>query len=148
MIYCGYQGVGKTSYCKTHPNCVDLDSSNFEKVANWEVKYVNSAIDIESKGNNVFISAHREVIEYLTKINHKFILVIPSDNKKIWGLRLTLRYEITKQTYALKALNDFKRNFSSDMKYYKSLQCKKVFVSAVRVLTNLEEQFQEGVTTR
>ena len=43
MIYCGYQGCGKSTYCRTHNNTVDLDSSFFKKVDKWEENYINIA---------------------------------------------------------------------------------------------------------
>ena len=147
MIYCGYQGVGKTSYCKSHPDCIDLDSSIFVKDDGWEKDYVKHAIMLSDDGNkNVFISAHKEVIKELQKINRDFVLIIPDEPASVWKLRLKLRYKLTKELYALKALSDFKKNFKKDMKFYREIHCRKILVKAIRVLTSLEEELEnEGI---
>ena len=80
MIYCGYQGCGKSTYCRTHKNTVDLDSSAFKKTENWEKNYVDLAKKL-SDNNKVFISAHKKVIEYLINNNIEFELIIPQMDK-------------------------------------------------------------------
>lgn len=87
MIYCGYQGCGKSTYCRNNPNTtVDLDSSMFVKNPGWEVKYVNTALAFSDLGKKVFISAHKIVIEYLVQNNIPFELFIPAQDPIDWLL--------------------------------------------------------------
>lgn len=120
MIYCGYQGVGKSTYCRNNPNTtVDLDSSNFKKVADWYVDYVKTAINLSKSGKKVFISAHKEVICYLIYCGEcDFELIIPADNKELWAKRLEFRYTKNKTVPNLKAIHDFNLNFEEDMHFY------------------------------
>lgn len=120
MIYCGYQGVGKSTYCRNNPNTtVDLDSSNFKKVTDWYVDYVKTAIALSKNGKNVFISAHKEVILYLIYYGkYDFELIIPADDKELWAKRLEFRYMKNKTVPNLKAIHDFNINFKEDMRFY------------------------------
>ena len=118
MIICGYQGCGKTTYCKTHNNAIDLDSSMFIKKEGWEVNYVETALKISETGQNVFISAHREVISYLIYHKYDFELIIPADDKELWAKRLEFRYMKNKTVPNLKAIHDFNINFEEDMHFY------------------------------
>lgn len=139
MIYCGYQGCGKTTYCKTHPDTtIDLDSSAFVKRDGWEKIYINIALAFSDLGKNVFISAHRQVIEYLTKNSIPFELLIPVQNPKAWRSRLEFRYNIDPTQGNLNALLDFDKNFESDMAFYAKLDCVKHEISA-KVITNIGE---------
>ena len=118
MIYCGYQGVGKSTYCRNNPNTtVDLDSSNFEKVDNWYVDYVETAVRL-SKDKDVFISAHKEVLAYLRRQDYYFELIVPEDSKELWAKRLEFRYFKNPTIANLKALHDFNLNFDKDMDLY------------------------------
>ena len=73
MLICGYQGVGKSTYCRNNPETtVDLDSSNFKKTDNWEENYIKTALGFVGNDKNVFISAHKVVIEYLIANNIPF----------------------------------------------------------------------------
>lgn len=139
MIYCGYQGCGKSTYCKANPDTtVDLDSSAFVKREGWEEIYVQIAKTISELGKNVFISAHRQVIEYLTANKIPFELLIPAQNPKAWRNRLEFRYNINPTQGNLNALLDFDKNFETDMAFYASLDCVKHEVSA-KVITNIDE---------
>lgn len=92
MIYCGYQGSGKSTYCRNNPNTtVDLDSSAFVKVAGWEENYVRTAVALAGD-KNVFISAHRVVIEYCMNNNIPFVVLAPSQSKEAWRACLEFRY--------------------------------------------------------
>lgn len=138
MIYCGYQGCGKTTYCKNNPNTtVDLDSSAFVKTNGWEENYVNIARSLSDNGKKVFISAHRVVIQYLVNNAIPFELLIPAQNPKAWRNRLEFRYNLNPTRGNLNALLDFDQNFESDMAFYATLNCVKHEISA-RIVTNLE----------
>lgn len=137
MIICGYQGCGKSTYCKAHPDTtVDLDSSMFVKREGWEVNYVAIATALSSMGKKVFISAHKQVIEYLTKSKIPFELLIPAQNPKAWRSRLEFRYNVNPIQANLNALLDFDKNFENDMAFYATLDCVKHEISA-KVVTNI-----------
>lgn len=142
MIYCGYQGCGKTTYCKAHPDTtIDLDSSMFVKLPGWEKGYVCIASHLSNLGKNVFISAHKQVIEYLTKNSIPFELLIPAQNPKAWRNRLEFRYNISPTQGNLNALLDFDKNFETDMAFYETLTCIKHYVSA-KVVTTIDDFIQ------
>lgn len=139
MIICGYQGCGKTTYCASHPDTtVDLDSSMFIKREGWEKSYVEIAKAFSDLGKKVFISAHRQVIEYLVANDIYFELLIPAQNPKAWRNRLEFRYNVNPAQGNLNALLDFDKNFDTDMAFYESLDCVKHEVSA-KVVTNIGE---------
>lgn len=140
MIYCGYQGVGKSTYCRNNPSTtIDLDSSAFIKTENWEAKYIEIAYELSKKGKNVFISAHKVVINYLISNNIPFELLIPEQNKYAWRSRLEFRYNINPTRGNMNALLDFDKNYESDMEFYKTLNCVKHYISA-HIVTNIESE--------
>ena len=140
MIYCGYQGCGKSTYCRTHKNTVDLDSSAFKKTENWEKNYVDLAKKL-SDNNKVFISAHKKVIEYLINNNIEFELIIPQMDKLAWRSRLEFRYFKNQTQGNLNAILDFDKNFDNDMEFYKKVENKGITVHKVSatVITNIGE---------
>ena len=142
MIYCGYQGCGKTTYCKNHPDTtIDLDSSAFVKREGWEEVYVNIAVAFSNLGKNVFISAHKQVIEYLIANEIPFELLIPAQNPKAWRNRLEFRYNVSPTQGNLNALLDFDKNFETDMTFYETLNCVKHYISA-KVITTIGDFIQ------
>lgn len=137
MIICGYQGCGKSTYCKANPDTtVDLDSSLFVKREDWEAEYVKIARAFSELGKKVFISAHKQVIEYLTANKIPFELLIPAQNPKAWRNRLEFRYNVNPIQANLNALLDFDKNFENDMAFYATLDCVKHEISA-KVVTNI-----------
>lgn len=137
MIYCGYQGCGKSTYCRNNPNTtVDLDSSMFVKNPGWEVKYVNTALAFSDLGKKVFISAHKIVIEYLVQNNIPFELLIPAQDPKAWRNRLAFRYNLNPTQGNLNAIYDFNKNYEIDMAFYATLNCVKHFISA-KIVTDI-----------
>lgn len=137
MIICGYQGCGKTTYCKSCPDdTVDLDSSMFVKRDGWENAYVMIAAALSNAGKKVFISAHRQVIKRLMENKIYFELLIPAQNSKAWRNRLEFRYNVNPTQGNLNALLDFDKNYEEDMQFYASLDCVKHEISA-KVTTNI-----------
>ena len=77
VIVSGYQGVGKTTYTKTHENCLDLESSNYNKSnPNWVEEYVADILAVKDK-EVLFISSHQAVRDLLDSKQVNFIFVIP-----------------------------------------------------------------------
>lgn len=139
MIYCGYQGCGKSTYCKAHPDtAVDLDSSMFVKREGWEMNYVAIAAALSNLGKKVFISAHQLVINYLLSTGIEFELLIPAQDAKAWRNRLEFRYRINPTQCNLNALLDFDKNFETDMAFYDTLSCVKHHISA-EIITNIDD---------
>lgn len=139
MIYCGYQGSGKSTYCRNNPTTtVDLDSSAFVKCENWEKGYVETARNL-ANGKNVFISAHKEVIEYCIANGVEFAILAPSQNKETWRSRLEFRYHKNPTLPNFKAIADFEKNFDSDLAYYRRLETLGVMVKWIEatVVTNI-----------
>ena len=141
MIVCGYQGCGKTTYCKNHKSAIDLDSSNFNKTEKWEAQYLRVALSLSEAGYNVFISAHPEVIFYCLDNNIKFELLIPAQNKEAWRSRLEFRYNINPTQGNLNALKDFEANFDKDMIFYRSLTNVTIHEVSAKVVTNIANFF-------
>lgn len=139
MIYCGYQGTGKSTYCRAHPDTtVDLDSSIFVKNENWYRYYIILAMSYSKSGKNVFISAHREVINCLIESKIDFELMIPGDPESVWRKRLEYRYATKPTRGNMNAILDFEKNFVSDMAFYKSLNCKKNYIKST-IITDFED---------
>lgn len=137
MIYCGYQGCGKSTYCRNHPTTtIDLDSSMFIKREGWELAYVSIAQELSNAGKLVFISAHQVVINHLLKSGIKFELLLPAQNAKAWRSRLEFRYNISPTQANMNAILDFDKHFDDDMAFYLSLDCVKHYISA-RVMTDI-----------
>jgi hypothetical protein len=138
MIYCGYQGCGKSTYCRNNPDTtIDLDSSNFVKKDKWENLYVALAHSLSFAGYNVFISAHQVVINRLIEEGIVFELLIPEQNPKAWRNRLEFRYNINPTQANMNAILDFDKNYEKDMAFYETLTCKKHYISA-RIVTDID----------
>lgn len=137
MIYCGYQGCGKSTYCRNHADTtVDLDSSMFVKREGWEENYVALAKQLSDLGKNVFISAHQVVIAYLLELNIDFELLIPEQNPKAWRSRLEFRYNLNPIQANMNAILDFDKNYETDMEFYAGLRVPKHYISA-HIVTNI-----------
>lgn len=142
MIYCGYQGCGKSTYCRTFPDTtVDLDSSAFIKVQGWEENYVRTAVAL-SHNKDVFISAHRAVIEYCMNNGIPFVLLAPSQSKEAWRSRLKFRYHKNPILPNFKAIADFEQNYEKDLAFYVELESKGVSVRWIEatIITNIAEK--------
>lgn len=142
MIYCGYQGCGKSTYCRTFPDTtIDLDSSAFIKTQGWEANYVRTAVAL-SNGKDVFISAHRVVIEYCMNNGVPFVLLAPCQSKEAWRSRLEFRYHKNPILPNFKAIADFEQNFEKDLAFYAELESKGVPVRWIEatIITNIAEK--------
>lgn len=139
MIYCGYQGCGKTTYCKANPStAIDLDSSTFEKHDGWEYEYIQKAQDLEKEtGKNIFISAHQCVINALRKLRISFEVFIPAYDKEAWRNRLAFRYNTAPHQGNFNALADFDKHFDADMEFYATLPPAMVHKVSATVITDM-----------
>lgn len=140
MIYCGYQGCGKSTYCKAHPErAYDLDSSCIkDKGEGWEKRYIAMALHHQNFfGVDVFISAHQCVIKTLMEHNIPFKVFVPAHDKEAWRHRLAFRYECTPTQPNYNALADFDKNFENDMAFYDTLPIEKIHRVTAKVVTDL-----------
>ena len=76
MILIGYQGIGKTTMCKKHKSCIDLDSSLFKfdstlrRDPRWYVTYCRYAVELAKQGYIVCVSSHSTVRNYLHEMRN------------------------------------------------------------------------------
>ena len=105
MIFIGYQGIGKSTFCKDRMDAIDFESSNFKYQVNnhgtlsitrdkyWFMPYTNIAKDLSNQGYSVFISSHKDV--RLQLVNRKDVVaIVPALNlRDKWVKKLKDRYE-------------------------------------------------------
>ena len=111
MIFCGYQGVGKSSICNRENGYIDFESSTFfvnEIRPNvWIDIYINQAIDLNNQGYDVFLSTHKALRNRLNELNIDFTVITPSkDLKEQWIERLNNRYRNNPSIKNMKALKN------------------------------------------
>ena len=124
MIIIGYQGVGKSTIGSREKDFIDLESSSFfvdgKRQDNWYIIYCETAKQLSDDGKFVFVSAHKEVREYL-KINYPddTIVLCPDSNmemRDIWVNKLEDRYNDTNLEKDLKALKNAQLNYLDNTK--------------------------------
>lgn len=129
MIIVGYPGVGKSTLVQHKENCIDLESSCFDKSnINWYKDYCNVAIDLHKQGNIVLVSNHELVYkelgskEELKQSDLVFIfpcLQLGND----WIMKLKERYEkySTKKNELayLRARNNYLQDINSLIHFIK-----------------------------
>ena len=111
MIFCGYQGVGKSSICNRENGYIDFESSNFFvneiRPNTWVDIYINQAIDLNNQGYDVFLSTHKALRNRLNELNIYFTVITPSkDLKEQWIERLNNRYRNNPSIKNMKALKN------------------------------------------
>lgn len=128
MIIIGYQGVGKSTYCRSHEDSIDLESSNFwfydketkqkSRWHNWAEIYANIAVDLSKQGNYVFTSCHQVVRDELAKkdYNEHIVILIPSlELKDKWIKKLEKRYNDTKLEKDYKAWKNAEDRYTENI---------------------------------
>jgi len=98
MIYVGYQGIGKSTLCRKHGECVDLESSVFfvdgKRHPEWYKVYARMAEHLSAQGKTVFTSSHKQVRQYMNDSGIAFTAVTPAPSlKDAWTEKLRVRYE-------------------------------------------------------
>ena len=121
MIFCGYQGVGKSSIAHPLNKTIDLESSNFfidgERCKDWYKIYISIADHLSNQGYDVFISSHKNVREYLNECNIDFCCIFPALSlKEEWIKRLSDRYQVNKSDKNFKALKNAEEMFEENIK--------------------------------
>ena len=82
-IICTHYGCGKTTYCKTHENSIDLDAGWFEKKEGWDKIYIECAKALTKVYDYVFITSHTSTILLLDKMEDlEWYLVYPDISLK------------------------------------------------------------------
>lgn len=143
MIFCGYQGVGKSAYCKNKGHCcVDLESSNLivsgTKPADWAEIYVNFAEHLNNDGYDVFLSAHLEVRKELKKRGLEYTLIYPAiELKDDWERKIILRYTRNQIEKNRNAMIRTILHYEEDINGLELEDCKKIVITNFKY--NLEE---------
>lgn len=126
MIIIGYQGVGKSSLCKTYGRSLrylDLESglmkdpmNNNKRWDNWAEIYCNIALSLSGQDYMVFVSSHKAVQDILANDKDEVIVVYPSKTiKDEWIKKLLERYKKTGLKKDELAWLDAKANFDSEI---------------------------------
>ena len=121
MIFCGYQGVGKSSICNRENGYIDFESSNFfvnEMRPNvWIDIYINQAVSLNEQGYDVFLSTHKALRDRLNELNIDFTVITPSiDLKEQWIERLSNRYNNNPSLKNMKALKNAEECYEENVK--------------------------------
>ena len=128
MIIIGYPGIGKSTLAFHRMECIDLESSIFNIDANgskpdgWERSYCLAAIELSRQGYTVFVSSHRDVVDFLKPLNaHDVYIVCPSKKlKKDWLNKLRLRALTTHSAKDIRAYNRAESHYDEDIDYLES----------------------------
>lgn len=143
MIYCGYQGVGKSAYCKNKGyKCIDLDSSillvNGVKVKNWVDVYVNLIEYFDNNDYDIFVSSHMDVRKELKKRKLEYTLIYPSiELKDDWERKIILRYTRNQTEKHRNAMIRTILHYDDDIKSLEMENCTKIIITNFKY--NLEE---------
>ena len=128
MIIIGYPGIGKSTLAFHRMECIDLESSVYNrdedgsKPYGWERFYCLTAIDLSRQGYTVFVSSHRNVVDFFKAINaHDVYVVCPSKKlKKDWLNKLRLRALTTHSAKDIRAYNRAESHYDEDIDYLES----------------------------
>ena len=126
MIIIGYQGIGKSTLCKTYGiilRYIDLESglmkdpmNGNKRWDNWAEIYCNIALSLSGQGYTVFVSSHKAVQDILVESKDEVIAIYPSKRvKDEWIKKLLERYKKTRLKKDEIAWLDAKANFDSEI---------------------------------
>lgn len=77
MLISAFPGMGKTYFCKNNINCLDSDSSTFDK-ANFPNNYIQHIKQNLNNYEYIFVSTHKQVRDTLINEGIPFTLIIPN----------------------------------------------------------------------
>ena len=126
MIIIGYQGIGKSTLCKTYERIlryIDLESglmrdpmNDNTRWNNWANIYCNIALSLSDQGYIVFVSSHKAVQDILAESKDEVIAIYPSKRiKDEWIKKLLERYKKTGLKKDEISWLDAKANFDSEI---------------------------------
>ena len=125
MIVVGYQGIGKSTLCKSKNisfRFIDLESSSFRgkdgaRPDDWYIYYCNVAEHLSKQNCVVFVSSHKEVRDILKNSNENVVCVFPSLKiKDEWIKRLENRYNMTKSDKDYRAWKNALQCYDNNVK--------------------------------
>lgn len=129
MIIFGYQGIGKSSLCKTgYKGIIDLESSMFrtpmhpERSEDWFQAYGNIAYHLSHEYDKIVLCAcHDKIRDYIYEEkdikNEHIAICYPSlDLKDAWLEKLNTRYEVTHELKDKAALGFAVASYNSSIK--------------------------------
>lgn len=126
MIIIGYQGIGKSTFCKTYGislRYLELESglmkdpmNDNRRWDNWAEIYCNIALSLSDQHYMVFVSSHKAVQDILTHSKDEVIAIYPSKTiKDEWIKKLLERYKNTGLKKDEIAWLDAKANYDSEI---------------------------------
>lgn len=161
MIIMGYQGIGKSTFCKTYGHSLrylELESglmkdpmNGNKRWDNWAEIYCNIALNLSSQNYMVFISSHKAVQDILANSKDEVIAVYPSKViKDEWIKKLLERYKKTGLKKDEVAWLDAKSNFDAEIDILESSPFVKATIYSMNYdLKNvLEHAVYNAVTNR
>lgn len=121
-VISAYQGVGKSTLARKHPNLyIDLESSNYDKSdPTWALKYVNDAMSLIAKtGKTIFLSSHLVVRETLRALAVRYYCIVPHETLQAkWTSMLKFRHSQTNLDKDYRAYMDALDNFVETVKLF------------------------------
>ena len=83
IIISGFSNIGKSSLTKYKKiNCIDLDTSYFNKIDNWINIYIECILALKEKYDYVLITTYGDILQELNKRSIKYYLVYPKKELK------------------------------------------------------------------
>ena len=99
MIIIGFPGIGKSTLAYNNDKFVDLESSYFKtpdvRNEDWVIEYCKLAEFLSKNGSIVFVSSHKAVRDYITKMRTYEHVACVFPSKRIrdqWIKKLEERY--------------------------------------------------------
>ena len=126
MIIIGYQGIGKSTFCKNYGTSLrylELESglmkdpmNGNKRWDNWAEIYCNIALSLSGQDYMVFVSSHKAVQDILENSKDDVIAIYPSKTiKDEWIKKLLERYKKTGLKKDELAWLDAKANYDSEI---------------------------------
>lgn len=127
MIIVGYYGIGKSEFCKTHQDYIDLESKYFRSDNGWLLgnkgleRYIWLIEDLNADGKKIFVSSLKEVRDELLKSKRidpyvDMAYIYPyADLKDDWLSRLYNRWKESSNEKDWYAYKRAIKNFESDI---------------------------------
>lgn len=154
-VVIGYQGIGKSSLAMREAGWLDLESSCFsndgKKMEDWHKAYGNIALDLSRQGNDVLVSSHAEVREWLGTQNptgqRVFVCYPALSLRELWMKKLQIRYDDTLLQKDYRALVNAKDRYEANIREIIADADKYGFtkIELVDIFYDLKEELKKGM---
>ncbi len=158
MIVVGYQGIGKSTLCKSKNisfRFIDLESSSFRgkdgiRPDDWYIFYCNVAEHLSGQNCIVFVSSHKEVREILKNSKENVVSIFPSlEIKDEWIKRLENRYSVTQSDKDYRAWKNALQCFEENINDIKSCGIPYIEIDSMNYkLEDLVINYEIGLISR